>query len=112
MSVYRDPDLPDPVHQTLKVYQSLTTQKSILTTQVVAGEFKCAHTGCCMFRWWFILFLCPDIIKEKKSEVEQDIEQNVTEGEEIMKKTLKLLMMYADCTKIMVVKPVWFFTCK
>lgn len=66
MSVYRDPDSPDPLHQTLKVYQSLTTQKSILTTQAVAGEFKCAHTGCCMFRWWFILFLCPDIIKEKK----------------------------------------------
>lgn len=66
MSVYRDPDLPDPAHQTLKVYQSLSTQKSILTTQVVAGEFKCAHTGCCMFRWWFILFLCPDINKEKR----------------------------------------------
>lgn len=64
LSVCRDPDLPDPLHQTLKVYQSLT-QMSILTTQVVAGEFKCAHTGCCMFRWWFILFLCPDIIKEK-----------------------------------------------
>lgn len=64
LSVFRDPDLPDPLHQTLKVYQSLT-QKSIFTTQVVAGEFKCAHTGCCMFCWWFILFLCPDIIKEK-----------------------------------------------
>lgn len=39
-----------------------------------------------MFRWWFILFLCPDIIKEKKRVVEKDIEQNVIEGE-IMKKT-------------------------
>lgn len=34
-----------------------------------------------MFCWWFILFLCPDIIKEKnKNEVEKDIEQNVIEG--------------------------------
>lgn len=80
MSVLTDPNLPNPSHQTLKVYQSLTTKKSILTTQVVAGEIKCAHTGCCMFCWWFILFLCPDIIKEKKNEVETDIEQNVIEG--------------------------------
>lgn len=75
-SVYRDPDLLDPLHQTLKVYQSLSTQKSILTTQAVAGEFKCAHTGCCMFCWWFILFLCPDIVEEKNlNEVEKDIEE-------------------------------------
>lgn len=41
-----------------------------------------------MFHWWFILFLCPDIIIEKKTtnEVEEDIEQNVIERE-IMKKT-------------------------
>lgn len=75
-SVYRDPDLLNPLHQTLKVNQSLSTQKSILTTQAVAGEFKCAHTGCCMFHWWFILFLCPDIVEEKNlNEVEKDIEE-------------------------------------
>lgn len=42
-----------------------------------------------MFLWWLILFLCPDIIKkvkEKKNEVEKDIEQNVIE-EELMKTT-------------------------
>lgn len=65
-----------------------------------------------MFRWWFILFLCPDIIKEKKNEVEKDIEQNVTEGGNDEENLLKLMTMYGDCTKIMLVKPVWFFTCK
>lgn len=49
--------------------------------------------------------------EKKKIEVEKDVEQTVIEGE-IIKKLLKLLLMYADCTKIMLVKPVWFFTCK
>ena len=50
--------------------------------------------------------------KKKKSEVEEDIEQNVIEGGNYEENLLKLLMTYADCTKIMLVKPVWFFTCK
>lgn len=42
------------------------TRKRISTTQAVAVHLQCAHSGCCMFLWWFILFLCPDIIKEEK----------------------------------------------
>lgn len=47
-----------------------------------------------------------------KSEVEEDIEQNVIERGNYEEILFKLLMTYADCTKIMLVKPVWFSTCK
>lgn len=58
-------------------------------------------------------YFCVQILlKKKKNEVEKDIEQNVIEEENYEENLLKLSMMYADCTKIMLVKPVWFFTCK
>ncbi len=59
-------------------------------------------------------YFCVQILlqKKKQNEVEKDIEQNVIKGESYMENLLKLLIMYADCTKIMLVKPVWFFTCK
>lgn len=58
-------------------------------------------------------YFCVQILlKKKRNKVEKDIEQNVIEGEIMKKILLRLLMMYADCTKIMLVKPVWFFTCK
>lgn len=44
--------------------------------------------------------------------IETDIEHNIENIESvIIKKKINYLMMYADCTKVMLVKPVWFSTC-
>lgn len=63
-----------------------------------------------MFLWWFILFLCPDIIIKKKKEDwgRETCRTNCYRGRNHKENLLKLLLMYADCTKIMLVKPVGF----
>lgn len=58
-------------------------------------------------------YFCVQILlKKKKIEVEKDIEQKCYREGTYGENLFKLSMMYADCTKIMLVKPVWFFTCK
>lgn len=78
-SVHRDPKHPNPLHQnTRKVYRGPTTLTSVLTS---AGEFKCAHTGCCMFLWWFIHIFCVQILLKKKKRKHKQINENNYQNE-------------------------------
>lgn len=85
MSVYMDPDLPDPLHQTLKVYQSNYTEVYLQLKQLQENLNVLTLDVACFIGGSY--YFCVQILLQKKNtnEVEEDIEQNVIEGE-IMKK--------------------------